>query len=379
MREDITMSAARRGGRRRPRRRRIERSITSIISLKEPSGLPLILTSLLSLVVAVQGQQPNYAPDLTINTLVTRCPNDRSQSGYTSIADMEADQDSEVERIFRGQAPRGPYIFPICPGTELDTSAGALNARLSNVTYACGNRGDVTDNCLFVGGTNQVVVPRRVTGSFTFVGISFSRYTGVAIAESSQEETTFKFQNVRWFDFEGPVIRAEDKSTLVYIENSVILNGKSDQPLFKNHNGDYVLDDVLFRNVTVAMALVASSPDAVIQLSNIAVTESFITSVFCWCYFGSSVLGTNITLSENTRMPEKGVFNADYEGSSILLTDIEVSNNEDFSNGWTVLYATDSAQIVAERVRVLENNWLQVSGIAVTRYCVVAVMYQPSG
>jgi hypothetical protein len=124
-----------------------------------------------------------------------------SQDGYTSIGDINADQQFELDRIAGGGVPNPPYIFNICPGTILDPSQGPLTPLLEFSIFRCGTTEAAALTCEFFGGTDQVLVEDSVVPGYDiftieFNGIRFQNFTNSALTASADESTNVVLTNV---------------------------------------------------------------------------------------------------------------------------------------------------------------------------------------
>jgi hypothetical protein len=121
--------------------------------------------------------------------------------GYTTIADMDADQQAEKRRIIDGGIPNSPYVFTICPGTALDLTAAPLIPVLDGSIFTCGNEGTPDADCMFVAGETQVLVENSDVRGYPFRqvefrGITFTAFTNAAIAGGASALTTLVLRNV---------------------------------------------------------------------------------------------------------------------------------------------------------------------------------------
>lgn len=86
--------------------------------------------------------------------------------GYTTIADINADQVDEVARIQADGNPATFYDIDICPGTSLDATDGPLVPLLSATTFQCGSTQFPASDCSVTGGDIQVDVGDLLVCSF---------------------------------------------------------------------------------------------------------------------------------------------------------------------------------------------------------------------
>jgi hypothetical protein len=124
-----------------------------------------------------------------------------SQDGYTSIEDINADQQIELDRIAGGGMPNPPYIFNICPGTILDPSQGPLTPLLDFSLFQCGTTAEAAFSCYIVGGTDQVLVQDSTVPGYDIftielTGIIFQNFTNSALTANAGENTNVVLMNV---------------------------------------------------------------------------------------------------------------------------------------------------------------------------------------
>lgn len=128
---------------------------------------------------SVQSQfsfQPTTAP----------CPSNSNIQAYTSVEDINADMDTEVQRIADGGSPPDSYSIVFCPDMTFDTSQVELMPKLNLATFTCGETGDVNGNCIFSGGSQNIRVrdvgiDGYIFETMSFVGFTFQAFTSQAL------------------------------------------------------------------------------------------------------------------------------------------------------------------------------------------------------
>lgn len=151
--------------------------------------------------VVVHGQFDGF------QSMTEACPMDASITGYTSVAALNADIDTELGRIAAGGTTgQEMYRLILCPGTTFDTSSGSLLPRLNQATYTCGENGNVSDECIFSGGTENIriedpSIEGYTVNTMTFVGMTLTAFTGRSVELLASAPTEAVFMNCLWQDF----------------------------------------------------------------------------------------------------------------------------------------------------------------------------------
>ena len=131
------------------------------------------------------------------------CPSNPELTGYTNLANLQTDIDTEFDRIVAGGTPEDSYVLLLCPQTTFDTSGDDLEPKLNNCVFSCGATGDVTENCVFSGGNQNIRVRDPATDGYvfetmTFQGITFTQFNSRSINLSGQAPTEAIFQSCVW-------------------------------------------------------------------------------------------------------------------------------------------------------------------------------------
>jgi hypothetical protein len=134
------------------------------------------------------------------------CPRDASVKGYSSIVDINSDMQAELLRISNGNPASDSYTFRLCPNMVFDASTPLLPV-LSNSLFVCGSDGNRDNNCIILGGSEQVRIENSQIENYTidnlsFMGLSFADFrgndamTGTSIAALASAPTSARFMNV---------------------------------------------------------------------------------------------------------------------------------------------------------------------------------------
>jgi hypothetical protein len=144
-------------------------------------------------------------PQVTAQASAGPCPGAAGNGlvGYTSVAAMDADQRAELNRIRNGGTPNPAYVFTICPGQALDFTGASSSFQpvLDGSIFSCGSTGRAEQDCMFVGGDIQILMQDSTVSGYPlqrveFRGITFTAFTGAAIAGGAGARTTVHLNNV---------------------------------------------------------------------------------------------------------------------------------------------------------------------------------------
>jgi hypothetical protein len=80
--------------------------------------------------------------------------------------------------------------------------------RLDQATYSCSGTGNVNDECIFSGGTENIriedpMIDGYTVNGMTFMGITFTAFTGYSIELLGIAPTEAMFMNCMWRDFKA--------------------------------------------------------------------------------------------------------------------------------------------------------------------------------
>lgn len=135
------------------------------------------------------------------------CPRDATVVGYSSITAINEDMQTELSRIGDGGDPEESYTFRLCPNMVFDASVEALRPVLSNAFFVCGGDGSRNNNCIILGGSEQIRIQDSTVASFplerlSFMGLTFADFTGndaatgTCISALANSQTTAVFLDV---------------------------------------------------------------------------------------------------------------------------------------------------------------------------------------
>lgn len=159
----------------------------------------------------------------------TNCPRSGKVIGYTSIADMNADMKVEHDRIQAGGTPMSSYTYRLCPNHVFDASEEPLKPLLNNVNFVCGESGSRANNCVVLGGSEQVRIENSDVAGYpikmlSFMGMTFAGFTanmagtGTSINALADATTTATFMDVQF-------------TVSVYFEPLILLSCQSEKKL----------------------------------------------------------------------------------------------------------------------------------------------------
>lgn len=203
------------------------------------SALLLLLSSLPS-AQAKTGQRPGRAAP---------CPAPFQDTvGYSSAADMNADQQDEITLAMQEGVTAESYVYTLCPGAFLDMRGEPLQAVLDGASFVCGPTGARSGNCTLWGGNVQVVVdelfrctaetgecgfsngsPNSSETSVEFTGVTFQGFTEAAVSGLAGPATTVAMTDVV---FE---VSLHDMNTIIYHTGALLTH----QPLHVHSHLDH--------------------------------------------------------------------------------------------------------------------------------------------
>jgi hypothetical protein len=136
-------------------------------------------TTLLIFMVPVFGQR------------ASNCSMDRDLVGYSTIQDINLDMQEFVANTTGGE-----NVFRLCPRTVFNVSE-PLMPILSNATFACGSNNSVEDECIFDGGSVQVMIG-DISTNVTFKGLTFRNFSETSIRAFAPKDSVVEFANCIW-------------------------------------------------------------------------------------------------------------------------------------------------------------------------------------
>lgn len=128
---------------------------------------------------------------------------------FETLGAINSAMQTELTRIQNGAAPQDSYTYTLCPNKFYDASMVILSPKLNNAMFICGEDGSRTNNCVILGGTEQVRIVDSEVSSYplqelSFTGITFSgfegntRMTGTSIAALASSAATVTFTDCSW-------------------------------------------------------------------------------------------------------------------------------------------------------------------------------------
>jgi hypothetical protein len=213
---------------------------------------------LLPTVTQAQGVQQYFTN--AMNERAGPCPDDPLQIGYKHILDINVDQEKELQSIANGNAPRTPYVFPLCNRFKYLMADTVLQVLLKDVVFVCGYNGTNQELCVLEGHSEQVNVPEgSTTTNATFQGVSFYEFSGVSTKAYGAESSLITFNDCRWQGY-------SDYATAIHQFNpaggkpmKVVVN----TGVFENGLGLHLIDNVggilEAKNISVFEGVIADS------------------------------------------------------------------------------------------------------------------------
>lgn len=299
-----------------------------------------------------------------VNSRAIECPSDPTVTGYTSIADINADQFDELSKITAGSSVASPpYSFVLCPNTNFDASSQTLNIVLSGTVISCGNDMAASSSlgCSIQGGASQVYLADSTTPNYnlamvTIIGVTFEMFNGTSIDVMATETLTLTLMDVVWKNFFSDfVIRQQQAIEGTFPARVDLVGGLVDNgmggSLFSNDAGVLVLDQLTVANITSA-GLVSTSNGGVVMMQSSKVSRSVIDTI------ASAMMGSTLSIMDVDVFDlvfTKTVFSASDPGTMLLLnrTNIRDINNE---GAWKGIAVSDQADAKLEEVQFSANG-----------------------
>ena len=133
------------------------------------------------------------------------CPSDSNIIGYTTIAAMNADMQTEISRIDGGGdfEDGQTYNMILCPGGTFDTTDEPLLPVLNGAIFSCGEDGNVADGCVVSGGRQNVNIQAPSINNYplqmiSFNGITFEMFGDRSIEIQGTPDLDAVFTNSVW-------------------------------------------------------------------------------------------------------------------------------------------------------------------------------------
>ena len=190
--------------------------------LTTTSSLVLVVTTiLLESIVIIQGQfifPPSTEP----------CPSNSDIIGYTTIAAMNTDMQTEIDRIDAGGEfdPDRTYQMVLCPSTTFDTSTDILRPSLNGANFICGENGNVADGCIVSGGTENINIQPSTVDNYdfemiAFQGVTFEQFTDRSVNNEANSETNIEFSNSIWQNFLSDQVFRTTSGTITVRDSTI--------------------------------------------------------------------------------------------------------------------------------------------------------------
>ncbi|CAB9506351.1 expressed unknown protein [Seminavis robusta] len=330
------------------------------MTLKISSLFCRILPLALLLPTACHAQIQKYFTN-EVNERAGPCPDDPLQIGYKHIIDVNTDQQTESDRVAAGQAPRTPYVFPLCNRFKYLMEERVLEVILPDITFVCGYNGTNVELCVLDGNEFQVnVAPGSTTTNATFAGISFFSYTGVAVKAYGDVRSNIRFNDVKFQGFQNSATAIHqsnpvgDKPMNVFVDTVLFENGVG-RHLIDNEGGTLIVNDLTIGEGVIADSVIRTSKAGTSTLKTASATLSDLVR-FTQTEGGSTHTVTGLTVTEMNSLGT--VLYVTDGGSYLSATNVNVNNirvleayrkkfMEDFtvqtSRNFNVLVATDQA------------------------------------
>jgi hypothetical protein len=131
------------------------------------------------------------------------CPSNPEMIGYMSVEDLNADMNTELQRITDGGSQPESYFLLLCPETTFSTFDDPLMPTLNRATFSCGETGDVNQNCIFSGGEQNIRVrdpgvEGYIFNTMNFIGLTFQAFTDQSINLRGIAPTEAVFMDCVW-------------------------------------------------------------------------------------------------------------------------------------------------------------------------------------
>jgi len=178
--------------------------------------------------VAISGA-PTRVSGQNAFTRQVPCPGDLTISGYTNIANLNADMTAELNRVTTGgTAPQGGYSLILCPGTFNVAGGNAIKPVLNQVSISCGGPSSVNSVCTIVGSEQQLVIQNPTVqgyrlSSVQINGLTFTGFGPTSAKLTASAPTVFTCIDCKWQHFTGTDNVVDLTGTMtMQVENGVI-------------------------------------------------------------------------------------------------------------------------------------------------------------
>lgn len=119
------------------------------------------------------------------------CDTDPDVVGYSTIEDMNLDMQDLVANMTEGD-----NVFRLCPRTVFNVIE-PLTPVLNNTIFGCGENNSVEDECVFDGGSVQVLIA-DILENVSFEGLTFQNFNETSIGAFAPRTSVVAFTNCSW-------------------------------------------------------------------------------------------------------------------------------------------------------------------------------------
>lgn len=221
-----------------------------------------------------------------VNERAVPCPEDPNQIGYKHTVDIMADQQTELERVANGEAPRKPYVFPLCNRFKFQIKQEVLQILLDEISIVCGYNGAKEELCVLDGGAVQVEISQdTMDREVKFYGITFQGFTMAAIqahAAAAGDSRLVAFYDVEWTGFTNrstavhqwnPTQQERVPPMTVEIHKGLITNGNGGV-LLDNIGGQLDVEDLIVTDSVTAESVIRTSKGGSTTITKLDVSDS---------------------------------------------------------------------------------------------------------
>ena len=143
------------------------------------SNITSLLIFLACILVTVVGQRSSV------------CDTDPDVVGYSTIEDMNLDMQDLVANMTDGD-----NVFRLCPRTIFIVTE-PLTPIVNNTIFTCGVNNSVEDECVFDGGSEQVLI-EAILENVSFEGLTFQNFNETSIGAFAPTTSVVTFTNCIW-------------------------------------------------------------------------------------------------------------------------------------------------------------------------------------
>lgn len=301
----------------------------------------------------------------TVNERAISCPLDPNQIGYKHITDIVVDQQSELDRIARGEAPRKPYIFPLCNNFKFLIEQEILQVLLDDIKFVCGYNGQNSELCVLEGGSDvQVDIPAGAANrNIEFEGITFVGFSGVSTKAYGDSTTTVTFKDCSWQDFHSGATAVHQLLPQGGIPNSVVVdtatfrNGTGAN-LFENNGGTLTFNNMDIIESVRVDSMIRTSSGGTSTLNNVKAKFSDLTKL-THTLGGATQNVNNVEIEEMNSLGS--ILFVEGSGSFLKADGINLKEihllaayDAETSRNFNLLIATDSSRAVISNVEMMD-------------------------